>query len=453
MKLNLNNKYVHIGLIALGVLTGGIFLTYFLFHGSKISANLSVFSAAIKPVVIGLILAYVLTPISNYLENRFFYPLLKKMKLFHSAKAKGRVRIISILLTFILVGLIVYSLVAMLISQIIPSIESIVKNFDRYMNNLVLWIQKISEINPDISKFAIDMLNKYSVEFENWLQELVLPKTSNIIKSLSLGVIGAVKILFNFIIGLMISIYLMASKEKYTAQSKKIVYALFKTKLANNIISEIRIIHETFIGFFSGKILDSLIIGLLCFIGTTFLGTPYAALVSVIIGVTNVIPYFGPWIGAIPTVIFILIVDITNPMNCLYFAIFVLILQQFDGNILGPKILGDSTGLNSFWVLFAITVFGGLMGVTGMIIGVPLLAVIYNAVRRWINFLLVKKGLPTQTEEYLRVGAINDNRFEEYVKTEKKSILNKNINIKSRKERKSVNKNLDEIVNDKDNSK
>lgn len=453
MKFRLNNKYVYIGIVALAVISGGIFLAYFLFHGSKLSDGLAVFSNAFRPVAIGLILAYVLTPITNYLENKIFFPILKKLKISQSDKVKGRIRVISILLTFILVGFIVYSLVAMLISQVIPSIESIVKNFDRYMNNLVLWIQRISEINPDISKFAIDTLNKYTIEFESILQEFVLPKTSNIIKSLSLGVIGAIKVLLNFIIGLMISIYLMASKEKFTAQSKKIVYAIFKTDFANNIISEIRNIHDTFIGFFSGKILDSLIIGLLCFIGTTLLGTPYAALVSVIIGVTNIIPYFGPWIGAIPTCLFVLIVDITNPINCLYFAIFILVLQQFDGNILGPKILGDSTGLSSFWVLFAITVFGGVMGVTGMVIGVPVLAIIYSAIRRWINSLLTKRGLPTKTEEYLKVGAINNNQFEEYVKTQKNSILNKNINLKSKKERKAVNKNVDEIVNDKDSIK
>ena len=176
-------------------------------------------------------------------------------------------------------------------------------------------------------------------------------------------------------------------------------------KRANAFIEDIRFVHRTFGGFISGKLLDSLIIGILCFAGTSIMGTPYPVLISVIIGVTNIVPFFGPYLGAIPSAVLILMID---PMQCLYFLIFILILQQFDGNILGPKILGDSTGLSSFWVIFSITLFGGIMGVPGMVIGVPTFAVIYALCRRRINRNLKKKNLPTETDEYKNLGSIKE---------------------------------------------
>ena len=169
-----------------------------------------------------------------------------------------------------------------------------------------------------------------------------------------------------------------------------------------------RFVHRTFIGFITGKVLDSIIIGLLCFIGTTLLGTPYAALVSVIVGVTNVIPFFGPYLGAIPSAFLILVVDLSHPMNCVTFLIFILILQQVDGNLIGPKILGNSTGLSSFWVIFAITVFGGLFGVPGMIVGVPIFAIFYATIKALVNRSLRKKNLPLDTGLYNEVDYVDE---------------------------------------------
>ena len=201
----------------------------------------------------------------------------------------------------------------------------------------------------------------------------------------------------------------MASKETFAAQGKKIIYAAFEKNSANSVLSSLRFVHRTFIGFFSGKVLDSIIICLLCFIGTTLLNTPYAALVSLIVGVTNVIPFFGPYLGAIPCAILILIVDLANPMSCITFVIFILILQQLDGNLIGPMILGDSTGLSGFWVIFSITVFGGLFGVGGMIVGVPVFAVFFAVVRGLVNRSLVKKSLPIQSDIYLNMESVNEN--------------------------------------------
>ena len=242
----------------------------------------------------------------------------------------------------------------------------------------------------------------------------MLTKTSSFIMTVSLSVISVLKVLWNFIIGFIISIYVLASKEKFTGQAKKFVYAVFHKDIANIIINDFCFTHKTFIGFISGKVLDSIIIGVLCFIGTSILNTPYAALVSVVIGVTNVIPFFGPYLGAIPSIILIFIVDPVHPLNCVYFAIFILILQQFDGNFLGPKILGNSTGLTGFWVIFAITLFGGLLGVFGMIVGVPIFAVIYAAIRSLLDAALRKKQLPTESSKYINVCLVNDEGLHEY---------------------------------------
>ena len=231
----------------------------------------------------------------------------------------------------------------------------------------------------------------------------VLPSVQEIISEVSTSLIGSVVDLlvwlFNFIIGIIISIYLLSSKELFCAQAKKITYALLREERANNLINNMRFANKTFGGFLIGKILDSFIIGILCFIGTSVLKIPYALLISVIVGVTNIIPFFGPYLGAIPCALILIMI---NPIKCVVFLIFVLVLQQFDGNVLGPKILGNSTGLSSFWVIFSITVFGGLFGVLGMFVGVPVFAVIYAAIKTFVSQRLVKKNLPADTNYYMQ---------------------------------------------------
>ena len=235
--------------------------------------------------------------------------------------------------------------------------------------------------------------------------------------------IGIFKALWNLIIGFIISIYLLGSKEKFAGQAKKIVYAVLDRKTGNEMISNFRFIHSTFIGFIGGKIVDSILIGILCFCCTSIIGTPYAILVSMIIGVTNVIPFFGPWIGGIPSALLVLMVD---PKQALYFGILIIFIQQFDGNILGPKILGDSTGLSGFWVIFAITIFGGLFGVLGMVVGVPIFAVFYAGVKSVVNRKLQKKNLPTDLSPYMTLGQIEESMaFTEYIPPVKKKAKNK----------------------------
>lgn len=290
----------------------------------------------------------------------------------------------------------------MILPQLISSIQSIASHFPTYVSNFTNWFGDIRELNPVINEYLTqNIILTDSTEIVEWFNKNIAPNIKNLgnlATTLYNGLFSIMKFLFEFMIGIIISIYLMSSKELFSGQAKKIVYALFEENKANHFIRNMRFVHRTFVGFLSGKIVDSIIIGLLCFIGTSFLEIPYAILVSVIIGVTNIIPFFGPYLGAIPCAILILMI---SPIHCLYFVIFIIILQQIDGNIIGPKILGNSTGISSFWVIFAITIFGGLFGIPGMVIGVPVFAIIYAGFRSLFHRMLRKKGPPTETDVYI----------------------------------------------------
>lgn len=415
MKFKLSNKYSRWGLTAFLVIAASICFYYLLFHGTNIKVGFNSVIKLLMPIVLGFVMAYLMTPILNFIEYRMLIPLCNKGKIKESKKRNKIIRGISIFLTVLLFLVIIYSLIAMLLSQIVPSIANIISNFDGYINNFVKWINKFLSDYPELGAQIVKMIDTYSGELEVWLNDTVLTKSSELIKTVSLSVIGVLKLLWNFLIGLMISLYVLAGKEKFAGQAKKLTYAIFSSDVANIIINDFRFTHRTFIGFLSGKILDSIIIGILCFIGTSILHTPYAALISVIIGVTNVIPVFGPYLGAVPSTVLIFVVDPSHPLNCVYFVIFILILQQFDGNVLGPKILGNSTGLTGFWVIFSITLFGGLFGVPGMVIGVPVFAVFYAAVKSFVNTLLRKKNIPQETDAYINVAAVEKDALYEYV--------------------------------------
>lgn len=441
MKFYLNNKYVRWGVTAFLVIAASICFYYLMFHGSNIRLGISAATQVLLPIVMGFITAYLLTPVLNYVEYHFLIPICNKMKIKESKKRTSIIRGLGILITVFLFFAVIYIIVAMLLSEIVPSIANIVSNFDVYISNITKWINSILEDNPELGSYVIRLIDKYSGELETWLNDTVLTTTSELIKKVSLSVIGVLSVLWDFIIGVIIAIYVLAGKEKFTGQAKKIAYAVFSQNTANSIIRNFRFTHKTFIGFVSGKILDSIIIGLICFVGTTILNTPYAVLVSVIIGVTNVIPFFGPFLGAIPCSVLIFVVDPMHPLNCFYFVIFILLLQQFDGNILGPKILGESTGITGFWVIFSITVFGGLFGVLGMIVGVPIFAVIYASIKSLVNSSLQKKSMPNETELYVEVDCVDEDGFHQFVpeykkKKEKKIGKTKEMRLKNTEDKK-----------------
>lgn len=404
MKIKFEKKYVEIGIISFCVIAASLIVYYFLFHHTTFFAAISNVINIISPVIYGFIFAFLMTPVLNFIEKKIIKVLFVKWKIDISKKQK-LIRAISLILTIIFVIAIFYGFFYMVIPRVKDSIVSIVNQFDTYINNFEKWLDKFFSNNPKVAKNFDNLMDEYAAEISSFLQNNVLGKVEVLVKNVSLNVLGVIKVVWNLIIGFIISIYVLASKETFAGQSKKIVYAIFQKKNANNVIEAGRFINKTFMGFISGKLVDSAIIGCLCFIGTTIIGTPHALLVSVIVGVTNIIPFFGPFLGAIPCILLILIIE---PIQALYFILFILFLQQLDGNVIGPKILGDSTGLSGFWVIFSITLFGGLYGVGGMIIGVPFCAIVYAGIRMLVHNKLEQKNMNPTTENYVTIERVNE---------------------------------------------
>lgn len=411
MKINIDKKHISLGITSFLVVASSICFYYLLFHGDRFLGKINAILVIASPVIYGIIFAYLLTPIVNSIEKKLLIPLFTKSSEINSKKKKW-MRFLSVLMTVIIVILFIYGFFSILIPNVISSVKSISFAFPIYVNNLMHFADKYFEANPDIEALFNQLVSTYSVEIDKYLNNTIIPQMESLLKTVSLSLISVLKAMWNLIIGLIISIYVLCSKEIFAGQSKKIIYAIFSTKTANSLIKDFRFISDTFIGFISGKIVDSIIIGIICFIGTSLLKIPYALLVSVIVGITNIIPFFGPYLGAIPSAILILMI---NPIKCITFIIFILILQQVDGNVIGPKILGQSTGLSGFWVIFSITIFGGLFGFLGMIIGVPFFAVVYAMTRRIIDRMLKKRNLPISTSEYMDLDHIDENNENTFI--------------------------------------
>ncbi len=358
----------------------------------------------LQPITIGVVLAYLLNPIMKFIEQYVLRFLETRMKNAQKAGKTARaVAIFGSLLFF--VGIIVL-LIAAVVPSMAASIQKMAVTLPEEINNLVAWVEDFTKGDSDLAELVGEIFEKLTAGVQTFFEKDLLPKIQQYIYSITSGVVYGVKFVLNIFVGVIVSVYVLASKETFAGQAKKIIYALFKPVRANVIVETVRKSNEIFGGFISGKILDSAIIGVLAYIVLIIMKMPDPILVAVIIGVTNVIPFFGPFIGAIPS--FIIIV-LQNPIQGLYFLIFVLVLQQVDGNIIGPKILGESTGLSSFWVVFAIMIFGGLWGFPGMLLGVPLMAVIYYIVQKSVSYFLRKRGLTDRTEDYVYLVNIDRN--------------------------------------------
>ena len=292
---------------------------------------------------------------------------------------------------------IIYAVLAMLLPQLAVSISRMARSLPQMVDSISSMVDRLFEGNEIIQNYIMQLSDAGTESISGWLKDSILPYMNMILTGLSDSMINAAGIFMNLFIGLVVAIYLLSGRKKFKKQGKLILYSLFKERWANKIVEEIRFSDRVFSGFIGGKLLDSAIIGGICYAGMMILGLPYAILISVIVGVTNIIPFFGPYIGAIPSAIILLTV---SPMSCLIFVVFIVILQQVDGNIIGPKILGSSTGLSGIWVLFSILLFGGLFGFVGMLIGVPVFAVIYDLIRQLIVRGLELRNKSKMCEEY-----------------------------------------------------
>ncbi|MCI7131355.1 MAG: AI-2E family transporter [Lachnospiraceae bacterium] len=346
--------------------------------------------SGLKSIIIGIAIAYLLNPIVNSLEKRL-HKLVKNPK--NEAKVNGALRAFSaiavVLFAVVIVGIMIYAI----LPQVVISISSLIRNFPYYVDEITDLIKS----NRQLQAFLDNVLTNATEVIADWLNENVLQNIQSYVTLAASGVMSVVVVLADILVGLIISVYVLCSTRTFVGQGKKIVYALFNKRHAKMILDTMRKSNEIFGGFISGKLLDSLIIGVLCFVGLSAMHMPYIALVSVIVGVTNVIPFFGPYIGMIPSTILIMLVDFKKGVIVL---LFIIVLQQIDGNVIGPKILGKSTGLSAFWVVFSVMFFGKLWGIIGMLIGVPVFGVIYYILDTFVNFQLGRRELPVETEEY-----------------------------------------------------
>ena len=412
MKIKLGKSHIRWGITIFLVALAVMALYYLMFRSNSVANGMRVVGGAMMAIIYGIIIAYIMAPSLNFIEAKILRPLYLKRGIDvtkpTAVRRRRQMRKISVAMTMAFLLLILYSLLMIIIPQLVNSIRSIVNNLPIYINNIYDLSNKYLSSNPDANTYVNELVSRYSDKINELLNNTLMPNMTELIQTVSKSFISLIRGIFNFLVGLIVAVYLLNSKEVFCGQGKKLAYAFFEENIANEIVSECRFIHNTFIGFLTGKILDSAIIGVLCFIGTSIIGTPYPVLVSVVVGVTNIIPFFGPYIGAIIGSLLVVMID---PIATIYFIIFVLFLQQFDGNILGPKILGNSTGLSSFWVIFAIMFFGGIFGVAGWVIGVPLFAVFYALVTRITNHYLRKKNLPSELYRYIDAAYIENGNF------------------------------------------
>lgn len=392
--------YYHKGLAVFLTVAMCILFFFVVFRFKELSYYIGLLMGILRPFAFGAVIAYLLIPVSNWFErNMAEKSNLQKMPAKQAKRFKKLFGGLSILISLLLFCLVIYALIAMVVPQLISSILILVDAMPGYIQKISVWIEDLVADNPVL----LNYVERYSADIMESVQDFakvhLLPNINNIISGVSTSLWTMIKVTKDFIIGLIVAVYLMNNRKMFCRQAKMVIYAMFpprkdlkegKEQIADWIVRETHIINDYLGGFIKGKLLDSLIIGLICMFFTGVMEMPYAVLISVVIGVTNIIPFFGPFIGAIPTAILILMV---SPIQCVYFIIFILVLQQFDGNILGPKILGNTTNLNSFWVLFAILLFGGLFGVIGMVIGVPVFAFFYQLVKEWVHARLGKQKI------------------------------------------------------------
>ena len=338
----------------------------------------------------------------EFLETRFYKLLKDKTKTDQKAKKLSRGLGIAGAILFLLVILVL--LIAAIVPSVISCIVGVVDTLPGNVQNFIKLVQsgKLGEF--EVTDKIGDMLTNLVDYVENWATKTLLPEAKTYLLQITSGVINIVKAVMNFVIGIIVAAYVLMIKERLIGQSKKAIYAIFKPRQGNIIIETMHKADEIFGGFIIGKIIDSAIIGVICYVGCSILHIPDAMLVAVIVGVTNIIPVFGPFIGAIPS---LLLVVVQSPWHALYLLIFIIILQQVDGNIIGPKILGSSTGLSSFWVMFAIVIGGGLFGFIGMLLGVPVFAMIYYIVQRLVDHSIRKRQLPEATDAYVDVKSVD----------------------------------------------
>ena len=380
MKQKENHFWIKLGVTGGAVVLFGLTAWFLLSHSVSIAQFFGTLLGILTPFIYGAVIAYLLTPLCNRLEA-FFGRLMKKRK--------GPSGFLAVLMTYVIALCVVILLLLLVIPNVVQSILQIIAVLPTQAEQAAGWLHNLLEANPDLQAQWDEVFADFSGSLTSWLQTDLLGAVESLIVGLSGQLFSIVNLFKNIFLGVLISVYLLISRKTFAVQAKKLLCGIFPKKWADMIEEEVHFADRMFNGFLVGRIIDSCIVGLICFVVTMLLGFDSAVLISVIVGVTNIIPVFGPFLGAIPSALILLL---ENPIHCLIFLIFIVILQQVDGNIIGPRILGRTIGISSFWVLFAVLLFGGLWGLVGMVIGVPLFAVIYDIVKKLTYYGLEKHG-------------------------------------------------------------
>ncbi len=413
MKFRWNKQYLGWGLTAFFVIAASILLFVAITNSQNIAAGINNLTNAVMPIIYGFVFAYIFCPIVTFFEKRVFgriFPQKEKqvseeyggLEIFVKNKPA---RVLSIIVAVLIFLLILVGIISAIVPQLDTTIKTLIANIPSYVDTVTGWVNSIFDSYPEIGAELTSLVNEAASGIRNFLSLDILPQMGDYLGFLTNGIMNLVGTVMNIVLGLVVSAYCLYSKELFAAQAKKVIYSVASVKHANGFIGAVRKIHHSFGNFITGTLIDSFIVGCITFVALTIFDIPFALLVSVIMGLTNIIPYFGPFIGAIPSAFLILMED---PLKSLIFIIIVLIIQNLNGNVISPKILGESMGLSSFWVIFAILAGQGLLGFWGMIIGIPVFAVIYSAVKTLIASRLKKKQLPSDSRYYTDIKCFDE---------------------------------------------
>ncbi|MBQ4369534.1 MAG: AI-2E family transporter [Oscillospiraceae bacterium] len=404
MKYKWDKKYLHWGVTAFLVIAAS---ACFILLITRFSYCLHLFNSVLRiltPIIIGFVITWLLAPVVNWSERVFFRPLCTRLCKKKPQSVDRVTRIISVTITMVVFFLLVAGLLFLVLPQLYKSIEKLVTRLPDYSKVAVSWINdKIGESkNAALLSKGFDTVASW---LRSWMETSLLPRIDTIIKLITSSVFTVLKALVQTLIGFVLSVYILFNKETFSAQARKLIFAVVrKPSTGNKILEGLRFINRSFGHYFIGTLAASLIVGVCTAIFMLITGMPYVALISVIVAVTNIIPILGPYIGAIPSAFLILL---ENPLQSLVFIAFIVILQTIDGNVITPKIIGYQTGLSGFWIITAITIGGSLFGFGGMVCAVPICAVLYTGISRLSAARLKKKSLPSDTESYKNLDSIN----------------------------------------------
>ena len=380
-------KYLPIVAVVFVIFVLCILFFFLIFRFAQVQRGVSQVIQILMPFFYGGVFAYLLRPMCKYFERNLRARLRPAMK--DRRRADGLANALSVTLSVVLVLAAVFVLITMTAQSVANSIFDLVSVLPQYIADLTAWLENIFAGNEVALNYIHTVTGSVNTWAETFFGKELLPNLQEILGGVSAGAMTIMTHLVNLLIGLIVAIYQLFSREKWKIQLKMVLHSLLKDKAYDVLAAELRFVDRTFTDYISGRILDSVIVGVIVYVACLIMGIPDAALIAVVNGLTNIIPYFGPYIGAIPSALLIFMDD---PVKCVWFIIFMVILQQVDGNIICPKILSDKVGLSSFWVLFSTLLFGGLFGFVGLLVGVPVFVVVYDLLKKLIYWGLRRRG-------------------------------------------------------------